>query len=110
MHYIVIAITFLATFLADIFTRSLGLVFEILTKRLLIIASCVTLLAAFVVGFYALMLTLINSISASLPPFFSAAASMVVPDNFIVIASIQITARIARFAYEWNVKVLQWRL
>ncbi len=110
MHYIVIAITFLATFLADIFTRSVGVVFEILTKRILIIASCLTVLAAFVVAFYALILTLVSSISATLPPFFSAAASMVVPDNFITIVSIQITARIARWAYEWNVKVLQWRL
>lgn len=110
MHYIVIAITFLATFLADIFTRSVGVFFEIMTKRVLIITACVAVLAAFVVGFYALMLTIINSISANLPPFFSQAASMVVPDNFVTLASITITAHIARWAYEWNVKVLQWRL
>lgn len=110
MHYIVIGLTMLAGFLADIFSRSMSVVFEIMTKRVLIITACVAVLTAFVVAFYALILTLVNSVSASLPPYFNAAAGMVVPDNFITIVSIQITARIARWAYEWNVKVLQWRL
>lgn len=110
MHYIFLAITFLATFLAQLFTRSVSVVFEVLTKRLLVIGAVLASLAVFVAAFYALIQTTINGISAVTPPFFSQAASLVVPDNFTTLASVYVTARIARFAYEWNVKVLQWRL
>ena len=110
MHYIILAITFLATFLAQLVTRSVSVVFEILTKKLLVVGAVLATLTVFVVGFYALIYTTISAISATTPPFFNEAASLVVPDNFISLASIYITARIARFGYEWNIKVLQWRL
>jgi len=110
MHYILAAITFLATFIAQLLTRSVSVVFEILTKKLLVIGAVLATLAVFVVGFYALIHTTIASIAHVSPPMLSQAASLCVPDNVVVLASIQITARIARFGYEWNVKVLQWRL
>lgn len=110
MHYIVLIVTFFATFLAQLFTRSVSVVFEVLTKRLLVIGAVLAVLTTFVVAFYALIHTTINSINSVAPPSLSQAASLVVPDNFASLASIYITARIARWAYEWNVKVLQWRL
>lgn len=110
MHYIVIGLTFLATLIANLFTRSVSIVFEIMTKRLLVISAMVVTLGVFVVGFFALMQSIIGGIAAASPPFLSQAASMVVPDNLSALIAIQITARIARWAYEWNVKVLQWRL
>lgn len=110
MHYLVIAITFLATLIANLLTRSVTVIFEIFTKKLLVIGALITVLAAFVVAFYLLIQTTIGAISATAPPYLSQAASLVVPDNLTTLIALQITARIARWTYEWNVKVLQWRL
>lgn len=110
MQYIIIAITFLATLITNLFTRSVSVVFEIMTKRILIIASLVTALAIFVSGFYLLINSLIAGIATTMPPVVSQAASLVIPDNFVTLVTIQVNAQIARWVYEWNVKVLQWRL
>lgn len=110
MHYIILIVTFFATFLAQLFTRSVTVVFEVLTKRLLIISAVLAVLASFVAGFYVAIDLLMGSISSVAPPFLNQAASLFLPTNLTELISIQITARLARWVYEWNVKVLQWRL
>lgn len=110
MHYIVIIVMAVVTFISQIMTRSVSVVFEVLTRKLLLIGAVLTALASLVGAFYFAISSVISSISVSAPPMLSQAASLVVPDNFISLVTIQITARLIRFAYEWNVKVLQWRL
>ncbi len=110
MQYIVAGFLFFATFLAELFTRLISSGLEYASKRLFIIASMLVVLASFVSAFYFLMRTTISGLSSLLPPFFSQAASLVVPDNTYALMSVYITARLARFVYEWNIKVLQWRL
>jgi hypothetical protein len=110
MHYIIIGVTFIATFLSQMVTTLFTSWLQVATKRFFIIAAVLAAMATFVGGFYLAMRTIIESIALVSPPFLNQAASLVVPDNFVTLVAIQITARIIRFAYEWNVKVLQWRL
>lgn len=86
------------------------LVSEVLVRRLVVIAAVLSVLSAFVVAFYIATVTAIGAISAVAPPGLNQAASLVVPDNVPLLISALITARIARWVYEWNVKVVQWRL
>lgn len=110
MHYIIIGVAFIATFLSQLVTTLFTSWLQVATKRFFIIAAVLAAMATFVAAFYAAISLTINSISLASPPFLSQAASLVVPDNFVTLVTIQITARLIRFAYEWNVKVLQWRL
>lgn len=109
MH-VIAGLMLLFQFLANLFMRFIALFFEQTGRRLLVISAVLAVLAGLVVAFYAAIKGLIENINLIAPAELSQAASLVVPDNFIAIASIQITARLLRFAYEWNVKVLQWRL
>ena len=110
MPYIIIAVTFIATFFSQLFTTLFTSWLQVATKRLFIIGAILAAMTTFVAAFFAAISVIINSISTVAPPALNQAASLVVPDNFITLVAIQITARLIRFAYEWNVKVLQWRL
>lgn len=110
MHYIIIGITFIATFLSQLVTTLFTSWLQVATKRFFIIAAVLAAMATFVAAFFVAISATINSIAMASPPALNQAASLVVPDNFVTLVTIQITARLIRFAYEWNVKVLQWRL
>lgn len=110
MQFLIAGIIGLMSFIGSLFTRSVSVALEYSAKRLLIIASVVALMATFVAAFYFAIKQTIDSIALVAPPQLSIAASLCVPDNLPMIVSLQLTARLLRFAYEWNVKVLQWRL
>ncbi len=103
-------IVWLGSLLVTLFTSLFTLFMQYASKRLLIIAAVVGAASVFTLGFFALMVALMHQISLSAPPFLSDALGLVVPANLPLIVSIVATARIARWAYEWNIKVLQWKL
>lgn len=110
MHYVVAIIVAVVTALVQILTRSVTVILEVMSRKILIIGMVLGALATFVTAFYLLISGVVSGISVLAPAGLSQAASLCVPDNFAALASIKITAQLARFAYEWNVKVLQWRL
>lgn len=110
MHFIIIGVTFIATFLSQILTTLFTSWLQVVSKKFIIIAAVLAGMATIVAAFYIAIRATIDSISMVSPPYLNQAISLVVPDNFITLVTIQITARLIRFAYEWNVKVLQWRL
>ena len=110
MQFVIAGIFGLITFIGSLFTRSVSVALEYSAKRLIIIGSVVALMASFVAVFYFGIKSIIDSIALVSPPSLGIAASLCVPDNLPMIISLQLTARLLRFAYEWNVKVLQWRL
>jgi len=110
MHYIILGVTFLATFLSQIFTTLFTSWLQVVSKKFIIIAAVLAGMATIVAAFYVAIRATIDSIAMVSPPFLNQAASLVVPDNFVTLVTIQISVRLIRFAYEWNVKVLQWRL
>lgn len=110
MQFLLAGIIGLMSFIGSLFTRSVSVALEYSAKKLFIIASVLAILAGFVGAFYFAIKQTIESIALVSPPYLNQAASLCVPDNLPMIISLQITARLLRFAYEWNVKVLQWRL
>lgn len=109
MQYIVGFVAFFA-FLAELAARLVSSFLDHHAKRILIIAAVLAALSALVVAFYLSIVSVIQSIAAVAPPQLSLAASWVIPDNFSALVSVYLSARVLRFAYEWNVKVLQWKL
>lgn len=110
MQFLLVGLFSVITFIGSLFTRSVSVALEYSAKRLIIIASVVALMGSFVAAFFFAIKTTIDSIALVAPPALNTAASLCVPDNLPMIVSLQLTARLLRFAYEWNVKVLQWRL
>lgn len=79
-------------------------------KKLVIIAKVVAALVVFIAAIFTTLTALVNGIAAVAPPGLNQAASMIVPDNITLIVSTLVSARIARWVYEWNVKIIQYRL
>lgn len=100
----------LGTLLGTLLTSVVTFFFSYMTKRLLIIAAVVVAIAAVTVAFFAAVYTLMATVIAASPPFFSMACSLVLPENFPFILSVWLSARLLRWVYEWNVKVIQYRL
>lgn len=100
----------IATFFGSLFTSVITFFFNYMTKRLAIVAAVVVVIAALTATFFAAVYTLMASVIAFSPPYLGVACSLVLPDNFSFIISVWLSARMFRWVYEWNVKVIQYRL
>lgn len=103
-------LVWLANLLGTIFSVLIGFFLQIFTKRLALVAIVIAGIASLVVVFFAAILGLVNVLSPSMPAFVIQGASLFIPDNATLILSTVMTARVLRFAYEWNVKFLQMKL
>jgi len=81
-----------------------------LTNKLAIVALVVTAIGAVTVAFFAALLALINTLAYALPNEFAIGLSFVVPANAPLCVGAIATAHVVRWVYEWNVKVIQYRL
>ena len=62
------------------------------------------------VGLLTALLALGNTVVYSLPSELAKGLSLVVPANFPLCISAILTAHLIRWVYEWNVKIIQFRL
>lgn len=100
----------IGTLLGTLLTSLVQFFMNYLTKRLAIVLAVVAGISAFTFGFFAAIVVVINGISVSLPSEVSAGLSLVIPSNFPLCVSAILTAHLIRWVYEWNVKVIQFRL
>ncbi|KZZ47685.1 hypothetical protein A3759_03795 [Thalassolituus sp. HI0120] len=83
---------------------------KFLTKKIAVRAAGLALIAASTVTFIGVITGLAHGLAVISPPWLSTAASLVVPDNTAACISLIITGRITRWVYEWNVRVIQYKL
>lgn len=107
---VIVGIPWLAGIIGGLFASLFGYFAKFLTKRLAVAAALISLIVAATTAFIALMKSLMASISAASPDFLGLAIQLVVPENAYACVSVMATARIARWAYEWNVKIIQYKL
>lgn len=103
-------IPWLASVIGGIFTAVFAYFAKFLTKRVAVVLAAVALIVGATTAFIALITGLSNAISVTLPPYISLAVQLVVPENTSLCISTLITARLSRWAYEWNVRVIQYKL
>ena len=100
----------LATFLGSIFTAVFSAFLQFATKKIAIILSVVSAIGFLTVAFFAAILVIIHQLATVAPDIVVQGASLIMPSNLPLIASLCLTARVVRWVYEWNVKVIQYRL
>lgn len=101
---------YVAGLIGALFAGIMGFLVEYIAKRYAIVLAVVAVVTTFVIGFFAAIVGLIELIEHTAPPWVEMASSWVIPDNFPLIASTMATARVLRWAYEWNIKIIQYRL
>lgn len=78
------------------------------SKRVALTLAAVTAVVAVTAGFIGVIEGLIAAIQYAAPD--TAGWFLFIPGNFSACLSAIITGKIARWAYEWNVKIIQWKL
>lgn len=100
----------LATLLGSLFTSIIQFFMNYVSKRLAIILAVVAAISGLTFGFFAAIVGLVSAISVVIPSEVSVGLSLVIPSNFLLCCSSILTAHVIRWVYEWNVKVIQFRL
>ena len=100
----------IAALIGGLFTSLFAYLAKFYTKKIAVAFAIITLLLTATTAFIALISGLMASVVAVSPPFLSVAIQLVVPDNAATCMSAILTARIARWAYEWNVRIIQYKL
>lgn len=86
-----------------------GLV-ERVTKRIALVGAALVVVVSTTAVFFVAIESIIRGIDAALPPQFGQAAGLFLPSNTVPCIVALLTALALRWAYEWNVKIIQWKL
>lgn len=106
----VLGIPALATFLGGIFTKLVEGFGTFFTRRLAIVLAAITALVALTTAFMTLLSGMVSLLIPAFPPWLSGGLGHILPSSWPLIVSTVISAQVARWVYEWNVKVVQLRL
>lgn len=100
----------LAGYIGSLFSGIFGFFASWMTKRIAIVAAAVTAVLAVTSAFIASAYTIIGGIAASVPSWLAISASWVVPYNFEACLGAYVAAYILKWGYDWNVRVIQFKL
>lgn len=102
-------IPWLAGLLGSLFSGIFTWVFQYFTKRLAVVLSGVVLVSGLTVALYSAFSGMVAALSYAAPDFVVGAA-IFMPTNAQLCLSSWVTAKVLRWAYDWNVKIIQWKL
>lgn len=103
-------IPWLAAMLSGMFGSLVGFFAKYVTMRLAVIAAVVSAIVALTAAFAVAMNALINSILPTMPALVITGFAHLCPESIELILGAVFSAHVVRYAYEWNVKVIQYRL
>lgn len=106
----VAGLPWLAGILGSLFTGIVGFFVQFFTKRLAIVVAGVAIIVTLTAGLFTALEGLLSGLTYIVPTEISAGAALVTPSNLTACISIIISAKMLRYAYDWNVKVLQYKM
>lgn len=108
--FAIAGIPWLATVLGGLFAALLTFFVKFLSKKFALTAAFATGSIMLFGTFFTVIWGLLQGIRVAAPPEVGDAFNLIVPNNFITCVGAWATARIARWVYDWNTRVLQFRL
>lgn len=106
----IIGIPFLAGVFGSLFAGLISFFAKYLTKRLALTAAFVTASIALFAVFFSVCWAVLQSLIVSTPSEVSLALSFFVPSNAPACLGAILTVNAARWVYDWNTRVIQFRL
>ncbi len=83
---------------------------QFFTKRLAVIAAAVAFMAGLTTAMFVAIQSLVGALTLAVPAVVVQGAGFVLPSNLSLCISLIVTARMLRYAYDWNVKFVQLKL
>lgn len=103
-------IPWLATILGSLFAGLIQFFTTFLTKKLALTAAFVSASLALFAVFFAVCWSAMQGIIFAAPPELSLALRFLVPSNAPACLGAYLTVNVARWVYDWNTRVIQFRL
>lgn len=100
----------LATFLGSLFVELIKYFAKFTTKKLAVISAVVIAIGIVSTTFFVAILALALALLPQAPPMLIIGLSLVLPSNTVTCLSSIMTAHLLKWVYDWNVKVIQYRL
>ena len=106
---VIAGIPFLAGLIGGSLTSLATFIATFIGKRFALAVAMVSLIVAATVAFIALLSGLMTAVEYAAPAQIGIAMGLFLPSNFKLCLSTAITAKIAAWAYSWNVKIIQYK-
>lgn len=103
-------IPWLAGILGALFSGLVAFFVQFLTKKLALTAAFVTGSIALFSVFFGVCWAILQGIVVASPPELSDAMRFLIPSNAPACMGAYLSARVARWVYDWNTRVIQFRL
>ena len=103
-------IPWLASIIGTLFAGLIVFFVKFMGKRFALTAAFVTGSLVLFAAMFAVVFSAMTAIRVALPPEFGLAMATIVPGNLPACLGAYLTARTARWVYDWNTRVLQFRL
>lgn len=100
----------LAIWLGSLFTSFAGFFSLWFTKKVALLLVAITASVALVYSLNSALAGFLAQISYTVPSYLLIASSWIVPQNFNWCVSAVIGAQVIRFAYDWQVRILGWKV
>ena len=107
---VIAGIPWLAGVIGAFFGTIYTYLIKIFTKRIAIALAFLGVMATLTTAFFAAMVGVMQGLAAAAPDELTTAAGLVVPSNAITCMTAITVAHTLRWAYEWNVKVIQYKM
>jgi hypothetical protein len=103
-------IPWLATVFSSLFAGLIVFFVKLMGKRFALTAAFVTGSLVLFSVMFTVIFAAMTAIRVALPPEFGLAMATIIPGNVPACLGAYLTARTARWIYDWNTRVLQFRL
>lgn len=107
---ILAGLPWLASAIISAFTAIFTWFTSYLTRRVALVAAAVVIIIALTTGLFAALEGLLAGLSYAMPSAITEGLALVTPSNLSLCLSIIITAHMLRYAYDWNVRIVQLKL
>ena len=103
-------IPWLAGVLGGLFTSVFAWAANFLTKRFAVTAAIIAVIVTVTTAFFAGISAIVSGVASVAPAELTVAAGLVIPSNATLCISSYMAALVLRWAYQWNVRVIQYKL
>ncbi len=109
MHLVISGLTWLFSAIVSLASSVAALFSFWLAKRLALILVIISAFAVLTTSLFFLLSSLITALSVSAPDWLTLAVMWVVPSNLPACISAIVSAHLARWVYEWNIKIISMK-
>lgn len=106
----IVGIPFLATVMGSLFSGLLTFFAQYLTKKLALTAAFIAASISLFAVFFSVCWSILQGLIVVTPPEISLALAFFVPTNAPACIGAILSVNVARWVYDWNTRVIQFRL